>query len=363
MRGDDTSGGRFEGLLRRAALAFAVTATAALLLWLAGHVVQVLIIAFAGVLLALFLSGIGEWVSERAGGPPRLWTAIACAVIAALTALVVWLTAPRVAREVDVLTRDLPRAVDRLMAHLQDYRWGQAIVERLRDAAANVRTEDAIASAGPVVWTSGEAIGGAVIVLFLGLFIAFEPRPYREGLVRLFPEGRRPGVEEALGALAHVLRRWLVGRLLAMAAVWILTWIGLAIIGLPIALTLALLAGILTFVPYVGPLISAVPAALIGLLASPTMAVWVLVVYLIAHIVEGYLMTPLVQRKAVFLPPAIILFSQMLFGALAGLLGVMFATPLAATTVVLVKKVYVEGVLGDRGAEREAGREPSSEGK
>ncbi|MGQ0547871.1 MAG: AI-2E family transporter [Betaproteobacteria bacterium] len=144
-----------------------------------------------------------------------------------------------------------------------------------------------------------------------------------------------------------MLQRWLVGQVVLMAIVGTLTWIGLQLLGVPFALPLALFAGFAEFVPYIGPIVAAVPAVLVAFAEGPELALWTAGLYIAIQSVESYLLTPLVQHRAVYLPPALLLFSQVILGVTAGPLGVIVATPLAAAGLVAVQKLYVEDVLGD----------------
>jgi predicted PurR-regulated permease PerM len=155
-------------------------------------------------------------------------------------------------------------------------------------------------------------------------------------------------VREVLDAIGHVLQRWLVGQLVLMAIVGTITWIGLALLGVPFALPLALFAGLSEFVPYVGPIVAAIPAVLVGFAEGPHLALWVAGLYIAVQSIESYVLTPLIQQRAVYLPPALLLFSQVVLGVTAGPLGVIVATPLAAAGLVAVNKLYVEDVLGDK---------------
>ena len=130
-----------------------------------------------------------------------------------------------------------------------------------------------------------------------------------------------------------------------MVAVGFLTWLGLALIGVPSALTLALLAGLLEFVPYVGPIVSAVPAVLLAFAASPEMAFWTALLFFGVQQFEGYVLEPLVQQHAVDLPPALLLFALVAGGLVFGLIGVLFAEPLTVMLFVMVKRLYVREAL------------------
>ncbi|HEX2198446.1 MAG TPA: AI-2E family transporter, partial [Burkholderiales bacterium] len=150
-----------------------------------------------------------------------------------------------------------------------------------------------------------------------------------------------------LHAIGDVLRRWVVAQALLALVIALLVGAGLFAIGAPFALPLALLAGVMEFVPYIGPLIAAVPALLVGFAEGAQMVGWIAALYLAVQAVESYILSPIVQHKAVYLAPALILFAQVLLGVVAGGLGVAVATPLAAAVMVAVNKLYVEDVLGE----------------
>jgi predicted PurR-regulated permease PerM len=185
------------------------------------------------------------------------------------------------------------------------------------------------------------------VVLVSGIYLAAQPRMYVNGLLMIVPHARRPRYREVLERLGYVLRWWMIGQLVPMAVIGTLTAIGLKLIGVELWLILGLLAALFNFIPNFGPLISGIPAFLLALAESPTKAMWVVVLYVCAQSLEGYVLTPLVQRKAVELPPALLILFQVLAGLLLGALGVVLGAPLLAVVVVAVKMLYVEDVLGD----------------
>jgi len=178
-------------------------------------------------------------------------------------------------------------------------------------------------------------------VLFLALYFAVEPRMYRDGFLLLLPQGARARVGEALDASGVALRRWLLGQLGAMATVGLLTGLGLWIVGVPMAVPLGILTAILDFVPLIGPLIAAVPGLLIAFSQGPDLALYAALVYLGAQFIEGHLVIPIAQKWAVKLPPVLGLLAIVAFGLVFGLVGVLFAMPLAVVTVVLVEKLWI----------------------
>jgi predicted PurR-regulated permease PerM len=180
-----------------------------------------------------------------------------------------------------------------------------------------------------------------VIILFVGLYLALDPERYVRGFLLLISPAHRSQTRDILSKMAATMRQWLVGRILLMLLDAFLTGIGLWLLGVPLALTLGLIVGLLSFIPNLGPIVASIPAILIGLLQSPTQALYVAILYLAVQTLDGYVFTPIVQRHTVKLPPALTITSQLIMGVLLGGWGVLFATPLLATAIVLINQVYV----------------------
>ena len=190
-------------------------------------------------------------------------------------------------------------------------------------------------------------IGVTIIGIVTMIYFAANPGLYVKGLVTLVPKDRRARTHEVLDKVARALRWWFLGQLIDMAVVGVLTVVGLALIGMPMALALGVLAGILTFVPYFGAILAAIPALAIALGQSLHMFILAAVVFTIGHVVEGYVVSPLVQDRMVRLPPALLILSMTFIGSLFGPMGVILATPMAAAGLVLVSELYVVDVLKD----------------
>lgn len=304
---------------------------------------HVLLLAFMGALLGTALRGIAEAVS-RTFHLPIGWSIAAC--IAAGTILFVggiWLMAPRVAEQAVELGEALRRAYDGLVVEAQKSEVGQDALAGLADLGSRVG-EHAMRAAGFVASAAG-ALGAAVFVMFVALYLALSPGVYRAGLVRLIPPRRRARADDVVEDLGTTLRRWMLSRMISMTAVGVATTIALKIIGVPLAGTLGVLAGLLGFVPNLGAIVSVVPAALIAFTVSPLHVVYTGIVYLVINMADGYGLTPLLEKKAVLVPPALVIVAQLVCGAMWGLLGVTLATPLLACAVIIIRKLYVEDVL------------------
>ena len=188
------------------------------------------------------------------------------------------------------------------------------------------------------VGTALGAISSAAMIVVLGLFFAAEPRIYERGVAWLVPQDKRADFLRTSSDMARTLRRLMAGRLVGMAAEGIFIWIALSIAGVPFALLLGIITGILAFLPNIGAIISGGLTILVGFSAGAHTGVLAIGVYIAVQIFDGYLVVPMVARKAVDLPPALVLGMQLLLGSLFGLLGLMFADPLVAMTKVALER-------------------------
>jgi predicted PurR-regulated permease PerM len=185
----------------------------------------------------------------------------------------------------------------------------------------------------------------AVIITIMSIYLAAEPGSYQAGVRRLFPPATKARAMEALKFIGASLRLWMLGQLLLMLLVGVLSFIALSAIGIPNAGALALIAGATEAVPYLGPFIGAVPAVLVALSLGLHKAILTTLLYLLLHLIEGYLVGPILQRWFVRIPPALILggifASQLLFG----FAGVILAAPIAVAVFAAVKVLYIHDIL------------------
>lgn len=188
---------------------------------------------------------------------------------------------------------------------------------------------------------------GIVLIIFMSIYIAADPGLYHRGLMHLFPHRVRNRAGDVLSAIATVLRKWLVTQLIAMVVIGTVTTIALLILDVKAAFALGLLAGLLEFIPTVGPILSAVPAIAMAFLDSPEKAVTVTALYVGIQFLENHLLIPLLMKGGVDVPPVLTILGQALFTLLFGFLGLMTAVPLLAAVMVVVKMLYVERVVGD----------------
>jgi predicted PurR-regulated permease PerM len=192
------------------------------------------------------------------------------------------------------------------------------------------------------------AAAALVVVIVAGIYIAVSPEVYRDGFVMLFPKPMQAQIAETLDDAGEALRLWLGGQLLAMIMVGILIGVGLALVGVPSALALGLIAGVTEFIPIVGPVIGAIPALLLASTEGWHTVAWTLAVFVVVQQIESNLIMPLVAGRAVAVPPAVGLFAVVAIGVLFGPLGLLLGYPLAVVTDVAVRKLYVRATLGEK---------------
>jgi predicted PurR-regulated permease PerM len=209
----------------------------------------------------------------------------------------------------------------------------------------------------PFLSSTAAVLAGLVIVIFLAIYVGAEPRLYHDGLMHLFPHRARKRAGEVLSEMAIVLRKWLVTQLIAMAAIGTITTIVLLLLDVKAAFALGLIAGLLEFVPTVGPILSAIPAIAMGFVDSPEKALYVVLAYWGIQFVENNLLIPFLMRGGIDLPPAVTIIAQSLMTIVFGFLGLMVAVPLTAAIMVPIKMLYVEDVVGDQINVRDGGDE------
>ena len=339
--GDHTQRVSIRPPARRAVSLFVLFAVLALILIFAP---DVLLVIFAGLLFGVFFSGGGEWLARHIGFARGWGIGLVVLLIILALAGVFLAFAPAAAEQFDQLVQEVPEAIERLRARIADYAWGEELIRRAAPGALMSNADEGTAATA-VVTTFG-ALGNFVIMLIVGLYVALDPQTYRRGLVSILAPSMRTAGDEVLCKATDTLKNWLVAQLMAMAVVGSLTWLGLWLIGVPLAPILGLIAALLAFIPNIGPIIAAVPAVLLGFSDGPTTALMVVGVYVGVQTLESYAITPLIQQEKVSLPPVLIISMQLLMGVLFGILGLALATPMAALGMTLVREGYVQRYLG-----------------
>lgn len=316
----------------------------ALLIW---YSIQILLLIFAGILLAVFLRALADLVSGLTGLGHRWSLLIVILLLLGLSVLAGWLIFPSLAAQLTELADQFQPAVANLREKMEQNRYGKLLLDQSPSLSGMLSGGGALGSLGGFLSQTLDAVIMIVVVIATAMFIALDPQLYIRGTLHIVPPSYRERAGEVMGAVGYTLKWWLIGQGVGMIVVGVAAWVGLTLIGIELALALAFLTAIFNFIPNFGAIISTVPALLIALMHSPEKALWVILLFVLIQNAEGYLVSPNIQRKAVDLPQAISILAQVMMGLLAGALGFLLATPLAAAVHVVVKTLYVEDLLGD----------------
>jgi len=333
--------------LHRVLITVGIVVLVGLVLIFVWQTIDVLLLVYAGILFGLILHTMAALVSRYTRLKHGWALLLSILVICAFLGTVSWLAVPRVSEQFNQLRERLPQAVQQLIEKFQQTTLGKYLLQRAPAGGEIAASAGKIFSSISVAFSKTlEVLIGILVIFFVSIYTAVDPGLYVNGFLQLVPKGRRPRAREVLRGLGHTLRYWMLGQLCSMALIGVLTGIGLWLLGIPLALLIGILAGILDFVPIVGTVLSAIPALLLAFLESPAKALYVVLLYTGIHQAEAHLILPLVQQRAISLPPVITIVTLVLLDRLFGFMGLFLAAPIAATVIVLVKMIYVEDVLG-----------------
>lgn len=304
---------------------------------------DILFIAFCAVLVATFLSIVIDPLEQR--GVPRPLAAVLTVllVLGAFTGVIL-LTLPTLQEQSGQIRDRLPEAVGSIADWLSAQ--SNAVSGSLGDTGADMenqlrermRQEVASLVGGtlPLLSTALGAVSGVFLVLFAGVFLAASPRVYADGLAGLLPGVPEARTHATLAAVGQTLRKWLQAMALSGLIILVLSTIGLTILGVPAALALGVIAGVMAFVPYVGPILSGIPAVAMAFIEGPQKALWVILLYAGIQAVESNLLQPLLMKGLIKLEPALTILFQAMMATLFGFLGLLLAVPILASGKVLL---------------------------
>lgn len=313
-----------------------------LLLW---QIVSILLLIFGAVLTAIILRTLSEPIGQRLGMSDQAALACTIAGLLLLLGLTGWLMGSIMGEQLEGLKQQIPASWEHAKARMSNYYLGHALIREIEQGGFS---KGMLSKLPLAAFSVVESLANFLIVIVCGVFIAARPALYRQGLLKLFPEGMRSHVGDAFTLSDQALRLWFKGKVISMACLGVMIALALWIIGVPSALAIGVIAGLSEVIPYIGAFLSAVPAVLLALLQGPTAALWVLGAFVVAQQVQGNLIMPMIQQRMVSLPPALTIFSLLIMGYLFGLLGLLLAEPFTVFLYVMVKKLYVRDVLHHR---------------
>ena len=339
----------------------------------AWHFATTLFLIFAGMLLGVALNAMSNLLGRVVRLPHSLRLAVVCLVLAGMLSGVVFLGGATIAQQTTVLTNTIKSQLVNVKAFLEKngidtglFDFGNLTTTPADSSAPaacapatpsaapthNLPSAGTIASSGGVIFSQSlklilgtvSAVGNFFIVLFLGLAFAVQPGIYRDGLLFMAPAKHRARAVAIVDRIGETLERWLIAQIITMTAVFLVTWIGLSIIGIQSSFILGIQAGLLAFIPTVGAILGGLIVVLASLASGWVAALSAFILFLGVHVLESYVLTPIIQRQALDIPPATLFAFQILLGVVFGIWGLALALPLMAIVKVMIDHFKAEGV-------------------
>lgn len=301
--------------------------------------VNALLLVLAGTLIAIFFTGISRFICNKTHWKEWICTTISILSTFLIMGLLFWLIGAKVQAQLSELSETLPSTIENAKDWLNDSEVGRKVLEKISSEDSMKKAE---AFGGQFFQSTFGVFGDIYVVLFISIFFTVSPKTYIKGLLKLLPTNSQKEGTKIFDKLGSQLLNWLKGKLFSMFIVFVFTAIGLSILGIELWLVLALLAGLLSFIPNFGPILALIPAVLIALLDSPQTALIVVGIYVLVQFLESNFITPLIQKKLIEMPPALILIAQLFMGALTGGWGLVLATPITVIVIVLVQELYLK---------------------
>lgn len=324
----------------------------------------VLLMGFAAVLLAIALHKTAGYMTRYLKISQNISVFLVIGIVLLAVILLIMNAGPQITQQMRQLFAAIPKAWQQITDWINSSAIGNFIFERTTEGGATppeqrsgqtgggmrATAESFTGIFGVVRGTVNAVIGGVanlVLVCITAIFLALHPKPYIDGVLRLVPLGHREQAHDIMREIGDKLWSWLAGQSIDMLIVAAMTGLGLWLLGIPLALVLGIIAGLTNAIPFIGPFLAGIPAVLFSLTQGPRDAFYVLLLFIAIQQLEGNVIMPLIQRRAAGLPPVMTIFGVIGFGVLFGLPGILVAAPLMVVAMILVQRLYIEGVLGD----------------
>lgn len=320
-------------------IAGAIFAFIIVMLMLLRATFSAMLLVLAGLLIAVFFRGLAGKIQQKTNWKEGICVALSIIITVVVITVIFWLIGAKVQQQIQQLTQTLPGTIDNARNWLNQSTLGSMVVEKI---SAPETQQQAERIAQTFFSSTFGVLGDLYIVFFIAVFFTASPQIYRSGIVALVPAGGKEKAGEVLLQIGDTLKKWLKGQLFAMFVVFVLSGVGLLIIGVPMWLGLAVIAGFLNFIPNFGPLIAMIPAVLVGLMDGPATAAMVAGLYIFVQTLESNFITPMVQQRLINIPPALIILAQLFIAPLTGGWGLVLATPLLVVIIVVVQELYVK---------------------
>lgn len=300
---------------------------------------NLLLLILAGILMAVFFHGCAGIIQRKLHLSYRLSLVLSVSINIILLTAFFWFVGARLSQQVSELSDTLPATIQSAKVNLQQSKLGSKIVDYLNASGNSKKTITAIKH---FFSSSFGILSDLYIIILMGFFFMASPSLYKKGFVHLLPPHAKEKGDRLLNEINTILRKWLKGQIFGFLFIAIFTGIGLWILGMPLVLTLALIAGVLNFIPNFGPIIALVPATLLALTMGTSTVIIVICMYTGIQIIQSAVTQPLIQQKMINVPPALVIIGQVGMGTLGGFWGVLLAMPVVAILMKIINELYVK---------------------
>ncbi len=321
-----------------------------------------LLIAFAGVIFAVIISGFAGFIRRFIPISRGLSIAAVGVILLVLITSFGFIFGSQIVEEFEQFTEKLPQQISQLRETISEWPLGSELVDDENEfGEAGTQDEESNGEgngagdampdgAGGMAFQVGVTIVDVIttfgLIIIIGIYFAIDPETYKKGIGLFFTKKRADRINEALVTSGNALWSWLKGQFIIMIFVGVSVTIGLMIIGVPLALVLGIIAGLSEFIPIIGPWIGAVPGVLLAFSVDSQTVLYTVIFYIVIQQIESNILSPLIQQRMVHIPPAVVILSVVAFGLVFGIAGIILATPLAVIVMVLVGMFYIQDVLG-----------------
>jgi len=301
---------------------------------------NVLLMMLAGSLIAVYFHGFGDIIQRRTRWS-RTWAMTASLIISFLVlGGLLWFMGAKIQVQIAQLSNTLPHTVSTFKAKLGETPVGQKVLE----SVSGGNSDSLMSTVQTFLGSSFGVLGDIYIILLLGVFFTASPSVYKNGILLLVPKPKKELGKHIMDRISLSLKGWLKGMMVSIVLITVLISVALTIIGIPMTMVLGLITGILELVPNLGSLLAMIPGVLLALTISTNTAIIVALVYIVSQTITANIVTPLIQKKIINLPPALTLVSQLIMGTLSGALGIILAVPLLAIIIILIDELYVKKI-------------------
>ncbi|MET3980600.1 putative PurR-regulated permease PerM [Mucilaginibacter sp. UYP25] len=314
---------------------------------------NVILMILAGALISVYFHGLGDMIERKTKWNRKVCMAISVGGSFLLLVTLLWFMGTTIQGQIAILNESLPETINNFKAKLGGSPLGSKVLEYFNDDG---NSDKMFTTARSFFSTSFGVLGNIYIIMFLGLFFSTHPSLYKDGIIKLFPGKNKPMAKKVIDRISQALKGWLKGMMLSMVLIFIMISTGLTVIGIPVALVLALLTGLLKLIPNFGSLVAMIPGVLLALTQDLNTAIIVALLYIVSQTIVSNIVTPLIQKKMINIPPALTIISQVLMGVLSGVLGIILAVPLLSIIIILVDEIYVKKINPEEPDNNEVGR-------